>query len=224
MYIYVAVVWAYVAVCGYVEVCACVLMCVQYVHMLMQAKSVAMRICCFAKKQQQSHLQGQGHGPLRGYFEPTDWGQWCIGDDDRYAMIRKLPQNESTFAFQNHSVCIAHDIKPLSLNFQHLINLQKYPVSRYIWRSVLLCHQLDAGPYSSLVERKRRRGRNRAPPSAPSSPRAAGTLGREQPPRRLIGGAVLSSCRVPAAGSNPPCTESTNCKRRVENYHIFSLL
>ena len=132
MSIYVAVVWAYVAVCGYVEVCACVLMCVQYVHMLMQAKSVAMRICCFAKKQQQSHLQGQEHGPLRGYFEPTDWGQWCIGDDDRYAMIRKLPQNESTFAFQNHSVCIAHDIKPLSLNFQHLINLQKYPVSRYI--------------------------------------------------------------------------------------------
>ena len=142
MSIYVAVVWAYVAVCGYVEVCAYVLMCVQYVHMLMQAKSVAMRICCFAKKQQQSHLQGQGHGPLRGFFEPTDWGQWCIGDDDRYAMIRKLPQNESTFAFQNHSVCIAHDIKPLSLNFQHLINLQKYPVSRYIWRSVLLCWTL----------------------------------------------------------------------------------
>ena len=121
--------------------------------------------------------------------------------------------------------CALHMTQNLSCSISNLlINLQKYPVSRYIWRSVLLCHQLDAGPYSSLVERKRRRGRNRAPPSAPSSPRAAATLGREQPPRRLIGGAVLSSCRVPAAGSNPPCTESTNCKRRVENYHIFSLL
>ena len=42
--------------CGYVEVCAYVLMCVQYVHMLMQAKSAAMCIYVALPKSNSSRI------------------------------------------------------------------------------------------------------------------------------------------------------------------------